>query len=308
MLFGGDKKTDAIFKDNCFRSYKLSKPMILYRNFKGQKKKVVDEFGSSTIRPTQVPSDAVKRLLRAILTSRHLASNSPVTTSVRFEVIEKVPIDASGKRTNLKRDKKGFKKYIHVYEGHGIKTTRPSKKIKMKNGRVKDIKTLFDGVVLKHISKAPFTKNATAKNIVTLAHNRQNAKKVNNKQRRNNNTLKLNKNYANVRTNIKKNNKPGNVMNISNNGNGSNKNTGNAMNISNNGNGSNKNTGNAMNISNNGNGSNKNTGNAMNTSNNGNGSNNNNKNNNNKNNNNKNNNNKNNNNNNKNNNNSSNGK
>ena len=29
MLFGGDKKTDAIFKDNCFRSYKLSKPMIL---------------------------------------------------------------------------------------------------------------------------------------------------------------------------------------------------------------------------------------------------------------------------------------
>ena len=215
MLFGGDKKTDAKFKDTCFRSYKLVKPMILYRNFKGQKKKVVDEFGSSTIRENQVPSDAVKRLLRAILTSRHLASNSPVTTSVRFEVIEKVPINASGKRTNLKRDKKGLKKYIHVYEGHGIKTTRPSKKIKLLNGRVKEIKTLFDGVVLKHISKAPFTKNAIAKNIVTLAHNRQNAKRVNNKPRRNNNTQKLNKNFAKVNTNIKPH--TNNAMNISNN-------------------------------------------------------------------------------------------
>ena len=204
MWLGGDKKTNAKYKDTCFRSYKLMKPLIKYRNLRGQKKEVTDQFGSATIRPSQHPSDAVKRLLRAILTSRHLASGTDVTASVRFEVLERVPVDANGKRTDDKTKKKGLKKYIHVYEGSGVKATKP-RFIKMKNGSSKQIKTLFSSVNLKHISKAPFTKNGIASNITHLAHNRQNAKKSNNTGRRNNNTQKLNRNFSKVTANVKKN-------------------------------------------------------------------------------------------------------
>jgi hypothetical protein len=218
MWLGGDKKTNAKYKDTCFRSYKLMKPMIRFRNYKGQKKEVTDQFGSATIRETQSPSDAVKRLLRAILTSRHLASGTDVSTSVRFEVLERVPIDADGKRTNFKNKKKGLKKFIHVYEGSGVKAGKP-RFIKMKNGSSKEIKTLFASVKLKHISKSPFTKNGVEKNITHVARNRQNAKKSNNTPRRNTNTQKLNRNYAKVNSTVKKNN----AMNTtSNNGSGNN--------------------------------------------------------------------------------------
>ena len=153
-MLGGLKKTDDVFKDTCFRSYTLVKPLIKYRNFKGQKKLVSDQFGSATIRPTQHPSDAAKRLLRSILTSRHLEHGTDVTNEVRFEVIERVPIDVNGKRTNDKSEKKGLRKYIHVYKGSGIKATK-QRSIKMKNGKVKPIKTLFAGVKLTHLSKEP---------------------------------------------------------------------------------------------------------------------------------------------------------
>ena len=162
-MFGGIKKTDDIYKDVCFKSYSLAHPMIKYRNFNG-KKEVSDKFGSATIKPSQTPVDAVKRLLRAILTSRHLESGTDITTPVTFEVIERVPVDASGKPTDDKRTKKGLKKFIRVYKGYGVKALKP-RSITMKNGSSKIIKTLFSDVKPTLISKTLFKKNSVGKNI-----------------------------------------------------------------------------------------------------------------------------------------------
>jgi len=237
-MFGGLKKTDDEFKNTCFRSYKLAKPLIKYRNFKGQKKEVSDKFGSATIRPSQFPSDAIKRLLRSILTSRHLEHNANITNDVHFEVIERVPIDANGKPTDKKSEKKGIRKYIYSYKGRGVKATK-QRFIKMKNGRVKPIKTLFASVKLIRVApKTIFTKTNVERNI----HKIVNKKKIINKN--------LNKNLVNVVSNTKTSNNNGN--NINKNGNNNNKN---GNNKNNNGNNNNKN---GNNNNKNGNNNNKN--------------------------------------------------
>jgi len=259
-MFGGLKKTDDEFKNTCFRSYKLAKPLIKYRNFKGQKKAVSDQFGSATIRPSQFPSDAIKRLLRSILTSRHLEHNANITNDVHFEVVERVPIDANGKPTDKKSEKKGLRKYIYSYKGHGVKATK-QRFIKMKNGRVKPIKTLFASVKLIRVApKTIFTKTKVERNI----HKIVNKKKIINKN--------LNKNLVNVVSNTKTstNNNNGNNKNNNGNNNGNNKNNnGNNKNNNGNNNGNNKNK-NGNNNNNNGNNKSNNKSNNGNNKNNGN--------------------------------------
>ena len=257
-MFGGLKKTDDEFKNTCFRSYKLAKPLIKYRNFKGQKKAVSDQFGSATIRPSQFPSDAIKRLLRSILTSRHLEHNANITNDVHFEVIERVPIDANGKPTDKKSEKKGIRKYIYSYKGHGVKATK-QRFIKMKNGRVKPIKTLFASVKLIRVApKTRFTKTKVERNI----HKIVNKKKIINKN--------LNKNLVNVVSNTKtsNNNGNGNNNNGNNKNNKSNNNNMNGNNKNNNGNNNNKNGNNKNNNGNNGNNKNNNGNNKNNNGNN----------------------------------------
>ena len=138
-----------------------------------------------------------------------------LSTPVKFTVIERVPVDGNGKRTDLKSEKKGYKKYYLLYEGSGVKATE-NKTFKRANGTNKKIKKQFKKINLKRISRTPDRLNKINKNLTKLSHNRvgnkthlrnniltNNNKKII-KKNRNNLTQQLNNNYRQINNVVKK--------------------------------------------------------------------------------------------------------